>query len=452
MRNRWWLEPLPRSAIRGKIGREIRPHDLDRSAPDSHVTCASMESHGIHSADAAEWWQACLRRDRAFDGRWVYAVRSTGIYCHPSCPARKPKFRNIAFFSAPELARQAGFRPCKRCRPDRSALRDPLTERMLAICRYLHGAIRAATHGATRATTRGAISSATEEPLTLARLGKRFSLSPAYLQRVFKQIVGISPLEYAEACRMDQLKLALRNGASVTEAIYAAGFSSSSRVYERAASSLGMTPRRYRLRGQGTRIFFSIVPSSLGKLLVATTKKGICAVKLGKNARALEQTLREEFSDADIRQDGERHRDWVRGVIAMAAGQVPSTELPLDIRGTAFQKKVWQALLKIPAGSTRSYAEVAASIGRPEAVRAVANACGANPTALVVPCHRVIRSNGELGGYGWGIERKRALLERENPHAALRAPRRRRLAEVLGAMPNVAEDQDFVRGQSDQRD
>ncbi|HKE44657.1 MAG TPA: bifunctional DNA-binding transcriptional regulator/O6-methylguanine-DNA methyltransferase Ada [Steroidobacteraceae bacterium] len=344
-------------------------------------------------AKAEALWRACLERDTSFDGQFVFAVRTTGIYCRPSCPARKPLRKNVQFFAAPELARQAGFRACKRCQPDRSHLRNPLAERVLSICHYIR--------------------SAHDESLTLTRLGKRFSFSPAHLQRVFKQYVGISPLAYAEAVRMDQLKLALQDGASVTDAIYASGFSSSSRVYERAARAIGMTPRRYKDRGRGEQIRFSIVPSALGRVLVAATAKGICAVQLGDDDEALEAVLRKEFSGATIERSDREHADWVRGVVALAEGRAPHLSLPLDIRGTAFQQQVWRALRKIPAGRTRSYAEVARSIGRPQATRAVAQACGANPTALVVPCHRVVQSDGGLGGYHWGIERKRRVLEAE---------------------------------------
>jgi AraC family transcriptional regulator of adaptative response/methylated-DNA-[protein]-cysteine methyltransferase len=343
------------------------------------------------SSDAL--WRACLDRNASYDGRFIVAVRTTGIYCRPSCPARKPRRENVQFFTAPELARQAGFRACKRCNPDRETLRDPAAERALSICHYIRSAI--------------------DEPVTLARLGKRFSLSPAHLQRVFKRYVGLSPMEYAEAVRMHHLKLALRDGASVTDAIYASGFSSSSRVYERAAGTIGMTPRRYRERGRGERIRYSVVPTSLGELLVASTDKGICSVQLGDEAERLEHLLREEFSAAEIDRDDHAHADWVRGVVAIAEGRAPDVSLPLDVRGTAFQMLVWRALRKIPCGETRSYAEVARSIGRPDAVRAVASACGANPAALVVPCHRVVQSDGGLGGYHWGIERKRRLLGAE---------------------------------------
>lgn len=366
-----------------------------------------MDTTSRADTSADSLWQACLRRDSGFDGRFVVGVRTTGIYCRPSCPARTPQRRNVVFFAAAELARQAGFRACKRCHPDRVALRDPAAERVLAVCHFIR--------------------SMPQESLSLARLGKRFALSPAHLQRVFKHYVGISPLEYREACRMDRLKLALRHGASVTEAIYDAGYGSASRVYERAARSIGMTPRSYRDRARGERIAFSVVPCALGLALVATTPKGICAVKLGDEASALERELKEEFSDAELRTADSSHEDWVRGVVALAEGRASHVSLPLDVRGTAFQERVWNALQRIPRGATCSYAAIAASIGRPQAVRAVAGACGANPTALVVPCHRVIQSNGDLGGYHWGVERKRQLLDAEQV-ADRQTPRGQRAA------------------------
>jgi len=364
---------------------------------------ASTTLSSSKGSSNARMWRACRERDASFDGRFVFGVRTTGIYCRPSCPARKPLRRNVVFYTAPELARQAGFRACKRCQPDRIGVLDAATERVLAICHYIR--------------------SAPSESLTLARLGKRFSLSPAHLQRVFKQRVGISPLDYVEACRMDQLKRALRRGASVSEAIYDAGFSSPSRVYERSSRTMGMTPRRYAQRAQDERVEYTVVPCALGKVLIAATDKGICAIKLGDDPQSLERELREEFSAADIsRRDGLR-TDWVQGVVALAAGQPTHSDLPLDIRGTAFQQMVWKALRKIPAGKTRTYSQIATAIGHPDAVRAVAGACGANPTALVVPCHRVIRTGGGLGGYHWGLQRKRDLLASEQERAAARDSR-----------------------------
>jgi AraC family transcriptional regulator of adaptative response/methylated-DNA-[protein]-cysteine methyltransferase len=339
------------------------------------------------------FWQACLDRDTSFDGKFIVAVRTTGIYCRPSCPARKPKRENVAFFKVPELARQAGFRACKRCLPDALTFQDPQLELVRSICHYLE------QHSA--------------ESLTLQTLSRQFNLSAWHLQRTFKEYAGISPLDYMEACRMHQLKHALRNGVSVTEAIYEAGFGSSSRVYEKAAPQLGMTPRRYQHHGAGERIQFTITPCALGQLLVATTERGVCAIKLGDDGAELERLLLAEFSAAQLRRDDQTHQDWVQTILDFVAGREPHLHLPLDVRATAFQKQVWQALQQIPYGQTRTYADIARQIGQPGAVRAVANACGANPTALIVPCHRVVRSDGSLGGYRWGIERKRQLLLQE---------------------------------------
>lgn len=339
------------------------------------------------------FWQACLNRDAAFDGKFILAVQTTRIYCRPSCPARKPKRENVLFFKVPELARQAGFRPCKRCQPDAHIPHDPQLELVQSICRYIQ------QHAA--------------EPLTLQTLSECFHVSAWHLQRTFKEYVGISPLEYTEACRMDQLKQALRHGISVTDAVYEAGFGSSSRVYEKAAPQLGMTPRRYQRSGAGTQIQFTVVPSQLGQLLVATTERGVCAIKLGDDPLELERLLFSEFSAARIERDDRAHKAWVQAILDFIAGKEPHLDLPLDVRATAFQKQVWQALQRIPYGQTRTYADIAREIGQPNAVRAVANACGANPTALIVPCHRVVRSDGTMGGYHWGIERKRHLLLQE---------------------------------------
>jgi len=339
------------------------------------------------------FWQACLDKDASFDGRFIVAVRTTGVYCRPSCPARKPKRENVVFFKLPELARQAGFRPCKRCQPDTQNLSDPQLELVRSICHY--------------------IEQHSYEPLTLQALSQCFNLSPSHLQRTFKEYVGISPLDYTEACRMHQLKQALRHGAPISDAIYEAGFGSSSRVYEKAAPQLGMTPRRYQRNGAGAQIQFTVAPCALGQLLVATTERGVCAIKLGDDPRKLEGLLFSEFSAAHIVRNDDVHKDWVQAILNFIAGNEPHLDLPLDVRATAFQKQVWQALLKIPYGETRTYADIAREIGHPQAVRAVGNACGANPVSLIVPCHRVVRSDGSLGGYGWGIERKRQLLAQE---------------------------------------
>ena len=345
----------------------------------------------------ARLWQACLEKDSAFDGQFVLAVRTTGIYCRPSCPARKPKRENVTFFALPHLARQAGFRACKRCQPDAQTVLDPQLALVNEVCRHIE-----ARYG---------------ESLTLQMLNNHFHISPAHLQRVFKDVAGISPQDYTEACRMHELKRALRNGMSISDATYEAGFGSSSRVYEKAAPQLGMTPRDYQRAGSGQRIAFTIAPCAMGRVLVATTERGVCAVKLGDDADELEALLRSEFSAAEIVRDDAAQRGWIEAILLFVAGREPRLDLPLDVRATAFQKQVWDALQHIPYGETRSYADVAAAIGQPRAVRAVAQACGANPTALIVPCHRVVAKDGSLGGYHWGVERKRRLLQQEAQRA-----------------------------------
>jgi AraC family transcriptional regulator of adaptative response/methylated-DNA-[protein]-cysteine methyltransferase len=339
------------------------------------------------------YWQACLNKDSAYDGQFVLAVCTTGIYCRPSCPARKPKRENVLFFALPELARQAGFRPCRRCHPNEAERHDPQLDLVREICRHIDAHV--------------------SEAMTLTALGQRFHVSPSHLQRVFKDYVGVSPQDYTEAMRMNQLKRALRDGARVTDAVYDAGFGSSSRVYEKAAPQLGMTPQRYQRNGAGAAISYTVVSCTLGQLLVATTDKGMCAVKLGDDVRELERLLFNEFSAAHIVRNDDAHKDWVQAILNFIAGREPHLDLPLDVRATAFQRQVWQALQRVPYGETRTYADIARDIGQPNAVRAVAQACGANPTALIVPCHRIVRSDGSLGGYHWGIERKRALLAQE---------------------------------------
>lgn len=343
-----------------------------------------------------EYWQACLDKDARYDDRFVLAVMTTGIYCRPSCPARKPKRENVLFFALPELAQQAGFRACKRCQPDAQERHDPGLDLVRQACQLIETSATGASG-----------------PVTLHTLGERLGVSPSHLQRTFKDYVGISPQEYTESFRMNELRRALRSGVRVTDAVYEAGFGSSSRVYEKAAPQLGMTPQTYQRSGAGEIIQYTVVPCTLGQLLVATTAKGICAVKLGDDADALVKILLGEFSDAHIVRSEAAHRDWVETIVRFVAGHEPHLDLPLDVRATAFQKQVWQALQRVPYGETRSYADIARDIGQPQAVRAVAQACGANPTALIVPCHRIVRSDGSLGGYHWGIERKRTLLDQE---------------------------------------
>lgn len=341
-----------------------------------------------------QYWQAVLARDSRCDGAFVYAVRSTGIYCNPSCPSRRPQREQVVFFPLPEAAEQAGFRPCQRCRPRETALRDPQVELVQRTCRYIEQHVA--------------------EPLSLGDLSMQVHLSPYHLQRVFKRIMGITPRQYAEACRLGQLKAQLKEGTPVTEALYEVGYSSSSRLYERAASQLGMTPTTYRRGGLGVHINYTIVDSPLGRLLVAATEKGICFISLGDDDAMLESALFYEYPAAEIQQDGSTFNEWVTALVNHLKGQQPHLNLPLDVQATAFQWRVWQELQAIPYGSTRSYSQVAEAIGQPNAVRAVARACATNPVAIAVPCHRVVREDGKLAGYRWGLERKKRLLEQES--------------------------------------
>lgn len=343
------------------------------------------------AADGDESWRAVVTRDRTLDGTFVYAVRTTGIYCRPSCSSRRPRRENVAFFSRPEEAERSGFRACLRCRPREERAAAPSEEAVRKACAWLDAHL--------------------EEPVTLEVLARAVGLSPHHLQRTFKRAVGVSPREYAEARRMDGLKAGLRKGQTVTRAAYAAGFGSSRRVYQ--DTPLGMTPASYRRRGAGMTIGYVMVPSPLGRLLVAATERGICAVKLGTTDAALERDLREEYSAATLRLDDVLLGGWVREILSYLDGAQPGLSLPVDVQATAFQRQVWEALRAIPPGSTRSYQEVARAVGRPRTARAVARACAANPVALVIPCHRVVRSDGAQGGYRWGIERKAALLEQE---------------------------------------
>ncbi len=339
------------------------------------------------------YWQAVLQKDRNYDGAFVYAVRSTGIYCRPSCSSRKPNPANASFFPLPEIAEQAGFRPCKRCKPDLAAARDPRVEQVRKICRYIEAHL--------------------EDTLTLEALGIHIGLSPYHLQRTFKKVTGISPRQYAEACRMQQIKAALNEGDDVSGALYDAGYNSSSRLYGKAAAQLGMTPGEYKRGGRNVRVLYTTVSCFLGYLLVAATDKGICSVRIGDDEVALEEGFMREFAGAVIERDDTALSGWIGEILRHLDGTRSHLELPLDVQATAFQRRVWQALQDIPYGSTATYAEIAKAIGQPAAVRAVGRACATNPTALLIPCHRVVRSDGEFGGYRWGIERKEALLRRE---------------------------------------
>ena len=353
-------------------------------------------------------WLAMSRNDTASDGVFVCAVRSTKIYCRPSCPARLPLRKNVRFYGTPADAEAAGYRACKRCHPRDAAAGGDQRDLVSRICARID-------------TSEGAAPS-------LDELGAQFAVSPFHLQRVFKRITGVTPRQYAAARRVERLKTELRGDGAVAGAIYGAGFSSSSRVYETAASTLGMTPAAYGRRGAGMRIGYTIAPSTIGRVLIAGTERGVASVCIGDDDALLETALRSDYLAATIERDDAGSARWRDAVLRAISDGRTDPSLPTDVRATAFQARVWQALREIPAGETRSYQQVAASIGRPKAHRAVANACAANPTAIIVPCHRVVRADGSDGGYRWGTGRKRALLDSElakNPQRTQKGSERR---------------------------
>lgn len=335
-----------------------------------------------------------MARDARQDGRFVFAVRTTGIYCRPSCPSRRPRRDSVEFFTTPNDAERAGYRACLRCKPTQISEQ---TQYVARARRMLDGA---------------------ETLVTLPELSKRVGVSPFHLQRMFKRATGLSPREYQSARRIQHVKSDLRKGDDVTTALYDAGFGSPSRLYEKAPQQLGMTPGTYRRGGAGAVITYTIAPTPLGRLLVAATERGLCSVRFGENATELESTLRNEFHAAELYRNDDAMKKYVEPLQAVIRGENTTVDLPLDVRATAFQMKVWEKLRQIPRGEKRSYSEVARSLGKPEAVRAVARACASNPVALAVPCHRVIRNTGDLAGYRWGVERKKKLLDRERSAAS----------------------------------
>ena len=337
-------------------------------------------------------WAALLARDPAAEGAFVYSVATTGVYCRPTCPSRRPKPENVAFFASSAEAERAGFRPCQRCRPNE----PPAAER----------------HAALVAEACRRIEKADTAP-SLDALAAKAGLSPSHFHRLFKSITGLTPKAYAAAHRAKRVREELSNGRSVTEAIYGAGFNASSRFYEKAQDALGMTPSAYRAGGVGAEIKFAIGQCSLGAILVARSEKGVCAILLGDDPEALIHDLQDRFPKAHLIGGDKDFEALVAKVVGFVEAPALGLDLPLDLRGTAFQQRVWEALRKIPAGATASYAEIARRIDAPQAVRAVAAACAANRIAVAIPCHRVVRKDGDLSGYRWGVARKRALLAKE---------------------------------------
>jgi AraC family transcriptional regulator of adaptative response/methylated-DNA-[protein]-cysteine methyltransferase len=339
-------------------------------------------------------WQAVMTRDARFDGQFVFAVSSTKVYCRPSCPSRRPHRERVSFFDLPDAAEKAGYRACLRCQP-RSGGVDPQLELVQRVCRLLDSASES-------------------ETMKLTELAAQVGVSAFHLQRTFKRVMGISPRQYLAARRFGNFKQLVRDGESVTSALYDSGFNSSSRLYEHTADELGMTPATYGRGGRGVKIDYTIVASPLGQLLVAVTERGICAVRMGDTDVELEKDLRAEFPAAAIQRADDSLHEPVQKILDHLTHSEPHLDLPLDIRATAFQRQVWEKLRAIPYGETVSYGEIAKALGKPGAVRAVGRACATNPVALVIPCHRVVREDKSLGGYRWGLERKQKLLELES--------------------------------------
>jgi AraC family transcriptional regulator, regulatory protein of adaptative response / methylated-DNA-[protein]-cysteine methyltransferase len=338
-------------------------------------------------------WQAVMARDPRADGTFYYSVQTTGVYCRPSCASRRPNPKNVRFHRTTAAAERAGFRPCRRCRPDQPRVDQRHAATIAAICRSID---------------------VSREPLPLATLARRARLSPYHFHRVFKAVTGVTPRAYAAARRAMRVQGALKRSRTVTQAIYDAGFNSGGRFYETSSDVLGMTPTDYRAGGADVEIRFAVGECSLGSILVAQSAKGVCAILLGDDPDALVRDLQDRFPRATLVGGDAAFERTVATVVGMVEAPSAGLDLPLDVRGTAFQRRVWQALREIPAGSTASYTEIAARIGAANGARAVAHACSANPLAIAIPCHRVVSTNGSLSGYRWGIDRKRQLLDRES--------------------------------------
>lgn len=377
-----------------RVARELSPTSSSRAGTGEREGDRSGHTGTVLTTAQDPRWLAVVARDDRSD--FVYAVRTTRVYCRPSCPSRRPRPENVAFFHHGADAEVEGYRACRRCRPEAPAT-DERVERVEAACRLFDDG----------------------DGARVADVAATLGVSPDALRRDFGRVLGVSPKQYADGRRVDRLRAELRDGRDVTAALYTAGYSSSSRLYEQSDARLGMTPASYGAGGAGATIAFTVAPSPLGVLIVATTERGVCWIALGAEATALEQNLRLEFpAAAAIERDDAALAPAVAEVLRRVDGGVAREELPLDVRGTAFQLRVWRELQRIPRGETRSYGDVAAAVGVPGGARAVGAACGSNPVSVVVPCHRVVTAAGGLGGYAWGVDVKEALLEREGARSS----------------------------------
>jgi AraC family transcriptional regulator of adaptative response/methylated-DNA-[protein]-cysteine methyltransferase len=356
------------------------------------MNCSAKSEMLAAATSSDPRWSALVARDSEADGRFVYSVRTTGVYCRPSCGARTPRPENVAFHLTSADAERAGFRPCKRCRPDQPPRERQQTDTVVALCRLIEKG---------------------DPPPTLRELAEHAGLSSYHLHRVFKDVTGLTPGAYAAAQRARRVRSALKVSRTVTDAIYDAGYRSSGRFYAESNEVLGMTPTSYRTGGASTEIRFAVGECSLGSILVAASPRGVCAILMGDDPDALARNLQDRFPRAHLIGGDTAFEQIVAKVVGFVEAPGAGLDLPLDVRGTVFQQRVWQALREIPFGSTASYSDIARRIGAPKSVRAVAQACAANPVAVAIPCHRVVRNDGGLSGYRWGVERKRALLDRE---------------------------------------
>jgi len=381
------------------------PEPADTVMNEAQLTHVMDTESVVPSPNIAELaeqrWQAVVRRDPQADGAFVYAVRTTGVYCRPSCPSRTARRENVAFFDSGELAAAAGYRPCKRCRPDTLSLQQRHSALVRQACRAIEASASAPT---------------------LAALALEAGMSSYHFQRLFKAVTGLSPKAFHKALQARRIASTLQSAPSVTAAIYDAGFNSTGRFYEDAPALLGMSPGSYRKGGAGEHIRYAVAPCALGWIVVAATRKGICAIEFGDTAQALAEQIEARFPQAAFEPADDTFTRWVAHVLRYIEQPRGVLDLPLDVQGTVLQRRVWQALQAIPAGQTASYGEIAERLGQPKAHRAVGHACAVNPVAVAIPCHRAVRADGSLAGYRWGIARKAELLLRENASSDLKKP------------------------------